>query len=338
VRAVVWTAYGSPEVLQLQEIPKPVPKDHEILIRIHAATVTAGDCELRALKLPMMLALPMRLYTGVLRPKRMKILGQEFSGTIESVGKIVRRFQEGDEVFGITGFSSGGYAEYLCRPEHPKDMDGVITTKPASIAFHEAAAISLGGLESLHCLRRADIRPGQTALIIGAGGSIGTIGVQLAKHFGAEVTAVDSTHKLDMLRSIGADHVIDYTQEDFTENGHAYDVIFDVVGKTPIARGMSSLRDGGIYLMANPRISKMLRGRLATRGARKRIVFGNVAYSTERLDYLKGLVEEGTVNVVIDRTYPLEETAEAHRYVETGKKAGNVIITIRDHDTQGGDS
>ena len=333
MRAIVWTAYGSPDVLQLGEVEKPTPEDNEVLIRIHAATVTAGDCELRGLKLPVMLSLPMRAYVGIRKPKRMRILGQEFAGTIESVGKDVRRFQAGDEVFGMSGFKSGGYAEYMCRPEHPKEMDGVLTTKPSGISFEEAAAISLGGIESLHYLKQADIQPGQKTLIIGAGGSIGTLGVQLAKHFGAEVTAVDSAGKLDMLRSIGADHVIDYMQEDFTESAEVYDAIFDVVGKTPIARAMSCLSDAGTYLMANPRISKMLRGRWASQGTHKKIVFGNVVYSTERLDYLKRLIEEGALRVVIDRAFPLEQTAEAHRYVETGQKAGNVVITVTHGDS-----
>ncbi|MFC2106086.1 NAD(P)-dependent alcohol dehydrogenase [Candidatus Bipolaricaulota bacterium] len=329
MKAVVWTRYGSPDVLQLREVAKPTPKDNEILIRVHASTVTAGDCEIRSLKLPLMLSLPMRAYVGIRRPKRMRILGQEFAGTIESVGKDVSRFQAGDEVFGMSGFKSGGYAEYMCRPEHPKEMDGVLTAKPPSISFHEAAAISLGGLESLHYLRKANIQRGQTVLIIGAGGSIGTLGVQLAKYFGAEVTGVDSAAKLDMLRSIGADYVIDYTQEDFTESAEVYDAIFDVVGKTPIARAISCLSDTGTYLMANPRVSKILRGRFAARGTNKKIVFGNVVYSTEQLDYLKSLVDDGELRIVVDRTYPLEETAEAHRYVETGQKLGNVIITVR---------
>ncbi|MFC2095112.1 NAD(P)-dependent alcohol dehydrogenase [Candidatus Bipolaricaulota bacterium] len=328
MRAVVWTAYGLPDVLKLREVEKPTPKNNEVLIRVCASTVTAGDCEMRGLKLPLMLSLPMRAYFGVLKPKRMKILGQEFAGTIESVGKDVRRFQIGDEVFGISGFKSGGYAEYMCRPEHPRKMDGVMTVKPSSIGLEEAVAISLGGLESLHYLQKANIRIGQKVLIIGAGGSIGTMGVQLAKHFGAEVTAIDSTTKLDMLRSIGADHVIDYTREDFTKNGESYDVIFDVVGKTPTAKAMRCLTDDGIYLMANPRVSKMLRGRLAGQGTRKRIISGNVAYNTEQLDYLKALIEQGKLRVVIDRTYTLEQVAEAHRYVETGQKAGNVVIDV----------
>jgi len=333
MKAIVWTKYGSPDNLQLKEIAKPIPRDNEVLIKVHASTVTAGDCEIRSLNLPLMLSFPMRVYIGIRRPKRLTILGQEFAGTVESVGKNVHRFQVGDEVFGISGFKSGGYAEYVCRPEHPKEMDGVLTTKPACISFHEAAAISLGGMESLHYLRKAEIQAGQKVLIIGAGGSIGTIGVQLAKYFGAEITAVDSTAKLDMLRSIGADHVVDYTREDFSQNGERYDVILDVVGKTPLARGMKCLSDTGIYLMANPRISKMLRGRMAARGTNKKIVFGNTVYSTERLDYLKRLIEEGALRIVIDRRYPLEEVAEAHKYVETGQKAGNVIISVT-HDGQ----
>ena len=328
MKAVVWTRYGSPDVLQLREVAKPTPKDNEVLIRVHASTVTAGDCELRGLKLPLMLSLPMRAYVGIRRPKRMKILGQEFAGTIESVGKDVRRFQAGDEVFGISGFKSGGYAEYMCRPEHPKEMDGVLTTKPPGISFEEVAAISLGGMESLHYLRKADIRPGQKVLIIGAGGSIGTFAVQLAKHFGAEVTAIDSTTKLDMLRSIGADHAIDYTQEDFTESAEVYDAIFDVVGKTPIARAMNCLSDAGTYLMANPRIRTMLRARMASGGTNKTLVYGNTHYGSEQLDTLKALVEAGDVRIVIDRSYPLGQTAEAHTYVETGAKKGNVVIDV----------
>jgi NADPH:quinone reductase-like Zn-dependent oxidoreductase len=328
MRAVVWTAYGSPDVLRLDEIEKPTPKDNEVLIQIHASTVTAGDCEMRGLNLPLMLSLPMRAYIGILKPRRIKILGQEFSGTIESVGKDVSRFHAGDEVFGFSGFKSGGYAEYMCRPEHPKEMDGVLTAKPSNIGLEEAAAISLGGLESLHYLQKANIQTGQKVLITGAGGSIGTMGVQLAKHFGAVVTAVDSNAKLDMLRSIGADHVIDYSVNDFTKNGELYDVIFDVVGKTSMARGMRSLVDTGVYLMANPRVSKMLRGRMASSGTNKKIVSGNVRYSVEQLDTLKKLIEAGSLKVVLDRTYPLDQAAEAHRYVETGQKAGNVVIRV----------
>ena len=332
MRAVLWTAYGAPDVLRLGEVEKPTPKVNEVLIRVHASTVTAGDCELRSLRMPPMLSLPMRAYVGIRRPRRVRILGQEFAGTIEAVGKDVRRFHVGDEVFGMAGFASGGYAEYLCQPERPKEMEGVLTAKPRGISFEEAAAVSLGGLESLHYLREAKIQPGQKVLIIGAGGSIGTMGVQLAKHFGAEVTAVDHGSKLDMLRSIGADHVIDYTQEDFTQRGEVYDVIFDVVGKTSIARGMRLLSDEGSYLMANPRVTKMLHGRWASRGTHKRLVAGRVTYGVEPLEVLKTLIEQGTLRIIIDRAYPLEQTAKAHRYVETGQKAGNVIIRVLDQE------
>ena len=317
-------------MLRLQEIDKPTPKDDEMLIRIHAASATAGDCEVRALKLPWYLRLPMRAFAGIVRPTRIRVLGQEFSGTIEAIGKDVQRFGVGDAVFGITGFGAGGYAEYMCRPEPPKEMDGVLTTKPEAIPFKEAAAISLGGLESIHFLRAANLQPDQRVLIIGAGGSIGTMGVQLAKHLGADVTAVDAGPKLDMLRSIGADHVIDYQLQDPTQSEQTFDVIFDVVGKTSIARGIKRLKDGGIYLLANPRIWKVLRGRIATIGADKRLISGSAVYDVSQLDDLKRLIEDGALRIVIDRTYPLEQTAEAHRYVETGQKTGNVIISVFD--------
>jgi len=249
MKAVVWTAYGPPDVLQLQEITKPTPKDNEVLIRIRAATVTAGDCEARNLSFSPMLALPMRAYVGLRRPTRKTILGQEFAGEVEAVGKAVTRFQPSDAVFGHSGFMTGTYAEYICLPEEPAGINGLIEAMPVTASFEEAAAVPVGGLEALYYLRRADLQSGQKLLIIGAGGSIGTFGVQLGKHLGAEVTAVDSAAKLDMLRSIGADHVIDYTQEDFTENGQFYDVIFDVPAKGSVARGMRSLTDPGVLVL-----------------------------------------------------------------------------------------
>ena len=328
MRAVLWTAYGPPDVLRLGEMERPAPKDTEVLIRVHASTVTAGDCEIRGLKLPLVLSLPLRAYVGILRPRRIRILGQEFAGTIEAVGKAVQQFRVGDEVFGMAGFGFGGYAEFLCRPGNPEETEGVMAMKPSGISFHEAAAISLGGLESLHYLRKAEIRPGERVLIIGAGGSIGTVGLQLAKHFGAEVTAVDHTAKLDMLQSLGADHVVDYTQEDVTRRDEVYDVILDVVGKTSIARGMRLLSDKGRYLMANPRLGKRLRGQWASRGTGKKLFAGEVAYDATSLEVLTTLIEQGKVRIVIDRVFPLEQTAEAHRYVETGMKAGHVIIAV----------
>jgi NADPH:quinone reductase-like Zn-dependent oxidoreductase len=328
MKAIVWTAYGPPDALQLREVERPTPKEDEVLIKIHATTVTAGDCEMRSLKFPLWLSLPMRAYAGFRRPKRITILGQELAGEIEAVGKDVKLFKEGDQVFASTGFGTGTYCEYVCLPEEPGEMDGVLAIKPANMTYDEAAAVPVGGLEALHFLRKADIQSGQKVLINGSGGSIGTFGVQLAKYFGAEVTAVDSAGKLDMLRSIGADHVIDYTQEDFTKSGETYDVIFDVVGKAPYSGSIGSLEQNGFYLVANPRLSLMLRGRWTSMTGSKTVISQVATHKTEDLVFLKERIEAGRMKTVIDRRYPLEETAEAHRYVEKGGKKGNVIITV----------
>jgi len=328
MKAIVWTKYGPPDVLQLKEEAKPTPKDNEVLIKIHATTVTAGDCELRRLKFPLFLSLPMRIYMGLRKPKRITILGQELAGEIESVGKDVKLFKIGDQVFGTTGFGMGTYAGYKCLPEEPKEMEGVLAIKPANITYEEAAAVPFGGLEALHFLRKGNIQSGQKVLINGAGGSIGTFAVQLAKYFGTEVTGVDSTRKLDMLRSIGADQVIDYTQEDFTKSGQIYDVIFDVVGKSSFSDCVRSLKQNGRYLLANPGLSQMVRGRWTSMTSGKKVIFGAASPKTEDLIFLKELIEAGKIKSVIDRRYPLEQTAEAHRYVERGQKTGNVVITL----------
>lgn len=321
MKAIVFTQYGPPDVLQLKEVEKPTPKDNEVLIRIDATTVTAADCELRSLKLPIWLRLPIRIYLGLIRPRN-KILGQELAGEIEAVGKDVKRLRKGDQVFAWTGLGLGAYAEYTCRPEK-----GMLAIKPANMTYEEAAAIPLGGLNALHFLRKGNVQSGQKVLILGAGGSIGTFAVQLARYFGAEVTAVDSTGKLDMLRSIGADQVIDYTQEDFTKNGETYDVIFDVVGKSSFTRSVRSLKHNGRYLLANPRLSQMVRGLWTSRSSKK-VIFGAASEKTEDLILLKELIEAGEIQSVIDRGYPLEHIAEAHRYVDTGHKKGNVVITV----------
>ena len=326
MKAVVWTAYGSPDVLQLEEIEKPVPQDNEVQIRVHAATVTAGDCEARSLKFPFWISLPMRLYIGVFKPTRRRVLGQELAGEIEAVGRDVTRFKVGDRVFGSTGFYFGAYAEYCYLPADAEDA--VLASIPANVTFEEAAAISTGGLEALHFLRQSNIQRGERILIIGAGGSIGTAGVQLAKHYGAEVTAVDSTGKLDMLRSIGADYVIDYTKEDFTKRGETYDIIFDVVGKGAFSGMMQSLKPQGRYLMANPRLSSIFRWLWISRGSSKKVIFNPAGRNPNDLSLLREMVETGKLKIVIDRRYPLEQTAEAHRYVETGRKKGNVIIAV----------
>lgn len=323
MRAIVWTTYGSADVLQLKEVAKPIPKENEVLIRIHAATVSAGDCEMRSLKFPLWLWLPIRIYVGLRKPERIKILGQELAGEIEAVGKDVKQFKAGDQVFAVTGLSMGAYAEYKCLP-----ADGALAIKPANMSYEEAATVPVGGLEALHFLRKGKIQRGQKVLINGAGGSIGTIGVQLAKHFGAEVTAVDSAEKLAMLRAIGADHVIDYTQEDFTKNGQRYDVIFDVVGKSSFSRSLRSLTPNGHYLIGNPSLAKKMRGAWISKRSGKTVVANPAGHRAEDLIFLKELIEAGKLKAVIDRRYPLAETAEAHRYVETGQKAGNVVIAV----------
>jgi NADPH:quinone reductase-like Zn-dependent oxidoreductase len=328
VKAIVWTKYGPPDGLELQELEKPTPKADQVLIKVHATTVTAGDCEMRRLQLPLFLSLPVRLYAGIKRPTRITIIGQEFAGEVEAIGQDVKQWQVGDQVFGSTGFGSGTYVEYMCLPEVPGDMDGVMAIKPANMTYEEAAAVPTGGLEALHFLRQANIQHGDTVLINGAGGSIGTFGIQLAKYWGAEVTAVDSAEKLGMLRSIGADHVIDYTQEDFTKSGRTYDVIFDVVGKSPFSASTRSLKDNGYYLIANPQLSKMLRGAWVSRRSSKTVITKVASHTVQDLILLRELIEAGKLKTVIDRRYPLEQMAEAHRYVETGQKKGNLVITL----------
>jgi NADPH:quinone reductase-like Zn-dependent oxidoreductase len=333
MKAIVWTRYGPPDVLQLQEVEKPVPKDNEVLIRIYATTAFAGDSEARSLKIPILYRLPMRMYVGIRKPKRITILGQELAGEIEAIGKAVKRFKVGDQVFGSTGFGMGAYAEYKCMPEDSEL--GVLAIKPTNMSFEEAAAVPVGGLEALYFLRKGKIRNGEKVLINGAGGSIGTFGVQLAKYYGGEVTGVDSTGKLEMLRSIGADHVIDYTQEDFTKRGETYDVIFDVVGKSSFSGSIRSLNQNGRYLLGNAGLSKIIRGRWISGRSRKEVITGTASHKTEDLIFLKELIEAGRIKPVIDRIYPLDQMAEAHRYVDTGQKKGNVAITV-DHNANGG--
>ncbi len=325
MKAIVWTKYGPPDGLQLQEVEKPTPKGNEVLVKVHAATVSAGDCEMRSLKFPLLLRLPLRIYIGLSQPKRIMILGQELAGEIEAVGKDVKRFKKGDQVFAATDMRMGAYAEYICLPETGQ---GVLAPKPANMSYEEAATVPVGGLNALHFLRKGNIQRGQKILINGAGGSIGTIAIQLAKHFGAEVTAVDSTKKLEMLRSIGADHVIDYTQEDFTKSGKTYDLIFDVVGKSPFWRSVRSLTPNGCYLLAIPTLLKSMRGRWVSMTSSKQVIGGSAGYKSENLTFLSDLIEAGQIKAVIDRRYALEQISEAHRYVETGGKKGNVVIPI----------
>jgi 2-desacetyl-2-hydroxyethyl bacteriochlorophyllide A dehydrogenase len=328
MKAVVWIKYGSPDGLQLQEAVKPTPKDNQILVKIHATTVTAGDSEMRKLKLPLMLSFPMRLYAGLVRPTRLTILGQEFAGEVETVGKAVKQFKVGDDVFGTTGFGFGAYAEYICLHAEPNEMQGALAIKPANMSYAEAAAVPTAGFEALHFFRQANIQRRQKVLIIGAGGSIGTFAVQLGKYFGAHVTAVDSTGKLEMLRKLGADQVIDYTQEDFTKSDQRYAVIIDVVGKRSFSRRVRLLKQNGLYFLANAGLSHIIRGAWISRTSRKKVVISAAAQKMADLIYLRELIEAGIIEPVIDRQFPLAQTAEAHRYVETGEKLGNVVITI----------
>ena len=332
MKAVVWTAYGPPEVLQLREVEKPAPKDNEVLIKIHATTVTKGDCEMRGLDLPIYLGLPIRLWRGLTKPRGTTIMGTELAGEIEAVGSQVKRLKVGDRVFGSAGLSVGANAQYICLPEEPGEMEGGAATMPANMTYEEAATVPFGGRDALHFLRRAKIQPGQQVLINGAGGSIGTFAVQLAKLFGAEVTAVDSTPKLEMLQSLGADQVIDYTREDFARSGKVYDVIFDVVGVLTFSPGDSALKPDGTYVTANPGPSQMFGGLWTRVASSKKVVTQTASGTIADLEYLRQLIEEGKIRTVIDRTYPLEEIVAAHRYVERGGKLGNLVITVA-HDT-----
>jgi len=325
MRAIVCTDYGAPDVLQLKDVPKPVPKDNEVLVRIRATTVSAADCELRRFDFALWIWLLIRLSFGVRRP-RQPVLGQELAGDVESVGKDVRSLRKGDRVFAATGIGLGAYADYICLREKPQT--GAITMMPANVSYEEAAAVPYGGGEALQFLRKANVRSGQRVLVNGAGGSFGTFAVQLAKVLGAHVTAVDSAPKLEMLRTIGADRVIDYSQEDFTDSPETYDVIFDVVRNTPSGRMVRLLTENGCLLMANPGFLQIVRAMWASRGSKKRVVLGASSGTSEDLAYLRGLVEAGRLHPVIDRRFPLEQMVEAHRYADTGQKLGNVVVVV----------
>jgi NADPH:quinone reductase-like Zn-dependent oxidoreductase len=325
MRAIVCTDYGPPDVLQLRDVPKPVPKDNEVLVRIRATTVSAADCELRRFDFAPWIWVPIRLAFGIRRP-RQPVLGQELAGDIESVGKDVKSLRKGDRVFATTGIGLGAYAQYICLREVPQT--GAIATMPANLGYEEAAAVPYGGGEALQFLRKADVRSGQRVLVNGAGGSFGTFAVQLAKVLGAHVTAVDSAPKLEMLRAIGADRVIDYAQEDFTDSPETYDVIFDVVRNTPSGRMVRLLTENGSLLMANPGFLQIVRARWGSRGSKKRVSFAASSGTSEDLAYLRDLVEAGRLHPVIDRRFPLEQMVEAHRYAETGQKLGDVVVVV----------
>jgi NADPH:quinone reductase-like Zn-dependent oxidoreductase len=324
MKAIVYEKYGPPEVLQLNEVEKPIPKEDEVLIKVYATTVTSGDYKARNLDLSTrIMSLLFGFNFGLTRPKN-TILGSELAGVIESVGKDVKQFKEGDQVFGATGEGFGAYAEYICLPE-----DGELAIKPSNLAYEGAAAIPVGAHTALHFLRdKADIQGGNKVLIYGASGGVGTYAVQLAKYFGAEVTGVCSTSNLEMVQSLGANKVIDYTKGDFTESGETYDIIYETVGKSSFSSGIKSLRESGTYLAGNPTMSLMVQMGWTSMRSSKTVVFGPAPGGKEDLLFLKELIEEGKIKPVIDRRYPLEQAVEAHRYADKGHKKGHVVLTL----------
>lgn len=320
MRAVICTEHGSVDVLKLVDLPKPVPKDNEVLIKIHASTVTMGDSEIRRFIIPTPFRTFLRVAMAIKNPK--KILGQELAGEVEAIGRSVTKFKVGDKVFTPTDIGLGAHAEYKCLPEkHP------IAHIPANMNYQEAATIPTGGLNGLYFIRKAALKEGDSLLINGAGGSIGTYALQIAKLMGVEVTCVDSADKLEMLTSIGADHVIDYKSEDFTKNGKTYDAIIDIVGSCKISGVMSSLNKYGRFIMGNSRIPETIKAMFVSKDGKKAIA-ALADYKIDDLNYLKGLIEAGQVKAVIDKVYPLEQMKEAHEYVDAGKKKGNLVISL----------
>ena len=326
MKAIVYERYGPPEVLQLKEVEKPTPKDNEVLIKTHATTVTSGDWRVRSLNVPVGFGLISRLVFGISRP-RQPILGTELAGEIESVGKDVNKFKVGDQVFAFSGASMGCHAEYKCMPE-----DGAVALKPPNLTYDEAAAISFGGTTALDFLRRGKLQRGERVLVNGASGGVGTAAVQLARHFGADVTGVCSTANVELVRSLGATHVVDYTKEDFTRNGETYDVIVDTAGTAPFSRSKASLKEGGRLLMVLGGLPDMLQIPWVSMTSNKKVIAGPAAERADDLRFLAELAQAGEFKPVIDRRYPFEQIAEAHSYVDTGHKKGNVIITLERDD------
>jgi len=323
MKAAVYSKYGPPDVVRIENVEKPAPKDNEVLVRIHATTVCAADWRMRKAD-PFII----RFINGLWRPKKVLILGMEFAGIVESVGKAVTRFGKGDQVFGSSGMKFGAHAEYACLSE------GLLAIKPVNMTLEEAAAVLFGGVSALHFLRKAKIQAGQKVLIYGASGSVGVFALQLAKHFGAHVTAVCSTANLKLVKSLGADEVVDYTREDFSRTGRVYDIVFDTVGKSGFSRSLKSLKRGGFYVLVGGSghlssiLGSILRGMWVSMTGAAKVITGVASATPEDQSFLKGLIEAGKLRTVIDRRYSLEEIAEAHRYVEAGHKKGHVVIVL----------
>ena len=328
MKAIVYEKYGPPDVFKVKDIEKPKPKNNEVLIKVHAAEVTKADCEMRSFNFQVKwFWLPLRVALGLIKPRK-QILGGYFSGEVESIGNDVLKFKKGDQIFGTTNLRLGAYSEYMCLP-----ASYTLVSKPHNITFEEAAAVPLGGLNALHFLRKANIQNGERVLVNGAGGSIGTFGVQIAKAMGAEVTAVDSTIKEEMLRRIGADHFLDYTKEDFTKSGQTYDVIFSMVAKSSYSECVKVLNRNGRYLMANPRISDMLKSFLTSKFTDKKAIFVFAGEKEEELLALKEMIEDGKIKSIVDKIYSFEQAAEAHLRVETEQRLGTVVISV-DHNSE----
>jgi NADPH:quinone reductase-like Zn-dependent oxidoreductase len=325
MKAVICSKYGPPESLHIKEVEKPVPKNNEILVKVYASAVTAADCRVRGFNVPPSYWFLARLALGLTKPRK-PILGMDFAGEVEVIGEVVKKYKVGDMVYGLMGDRFGGYAQYLCLSE---DWKGVgMALKPDSLSFEEAAAIPFGGLTALYFLRESKIQEGQKILINGASGSVGAYAVQLAKFYGAYVTAVCSAGKIEMVKGLGADKVIDYNNNDFTKLGEIYDVVFDVAGKASISDCIKILKKNGTLLHAVASPAVTLKMKWASMTSKRKMVGGGPDPSTEDLMFLNKLIEQGTINPIIDRSYPMEQIIEAHRYVESGAKKGNVVISI----------
>lgn len=317
MKAAVCTAYGQPEVLEITEIATPRPASNEVKIRIMATAVNSGDCRIRRAD-----PSAVRLFFGLFKPRK-KVLGGVFSGVVEEVGSDVKLYQVGDQVFGSTGMSFGAYAEYKCLPE-----GGIFALKPQAITHAEATAIPFGATTALHFLRKANMKKGQSILVIGASGAVGSAAVQLAVHFGAEVTAVCSTSNVDMVRSLGANEVIDYLKSDYSQNNKKYDVVFDTVNKDSYTKRLNMVKDHGTLILGAVGLSDSLKGLLTAATTKRNVLMGMIQQSAPDISFLKATIEAGSLRAVIDRKYKLQEIVEAHRYVDAGHKKGNVVVEV----------